>query len=88
MRIPLARAAQARRCWRSGGKVRFRSRADATLALARLRRAEINGPVPCRSYRCPWCGGDGWHLTSQERRERYAIHRTSNRCDRRHSGDQ
>lgn len=67
MRIPPARAAQARRCWTSAGKVRYRNRRDAARALATITRNQA-GHVPCRYYRCPWCGGDGWHLTSQERR--------------------
>lgn len=66
MQITRARATRARRCWRSGGKVRYRTRADASKALARITRNH-SGHVPCRYYRCPWCG-EGWHLTSQEGR--------------------
>jgi hypothetical protein len=67
MHISHARARKARRCWPSGGKVRYRTREDAARALARITRNHT-GHVPCRYYRCPRCGGTGWHLTSQERR--------------------
>lgn len=67
MRIPRARASQARRCWKSGGKVRYRSRSDASKALSEITR-NFTGHVPCRYYRCPSCGGSGWHLTSREGR--------------------
>ena len=66
MRITRARARQARRCWASGGKVRYRTRADASRALSNITR-HLTGYVPCRYYRCPYCG-NGWHLTSKEGR--------------------
>lgn len=50
-------------------KIRYRTRLDAQLALARCALGESRGNArrqEVRTYRCPRCGG--WHLTSMERR--------------------
>lgn len=46
------------------GKVRFRDRHSASVALARAQRDPNPGRVEERTYRCPECAG--WHLTSKE----------------------
>ncbi|GAA1593756.1 hypothetical protein GCM10009678_89940 [Actinomadura kijaniata] len=50
------------------GKVRFRDRIAATLALATIQRNDRPGrdKLEARVYRCPSCGG--WHLTSGKSR--------------------
>ena len=49
------------------GKIRYRDRLAAKLALARImRRDDASRPKSeRRPYRCPACRG--WHLTSEER---------------------
>ncbi|MFC5181372.1 hypothetical protein [Actinomadura harenae] len=50
------------------GKVRFRDRIAATLALATIQRQgrQDRDKAEARAYRCPACSG--WHLTSQHPR--------------------
>ncbi|MCP2339565.1 hypothetical protein [Actinomadura rupiterrae] len=50
------------------GKVRFRDRIAATLALATIQRQgrPDRDKTEIRAYRCPTCSG--WHLTSQRPR--------------------
>jgi hypothetical protein len=49
------------------GKLKYFSCQDADLALAAIPRDNPNRRE-CRVYACPMCGG--WHLTSQEQRNR------------------
>ncbi|MEV4257264.1 hypothetical protein AB0J52_29255 [Spirillospora sp. NPDC049652] len=50
------------------GKVRFRDRIAATLALATIQHQgrQDRDKAETRAYRCPTCAG--WHLTSQHPR--------------------
>lgn len=48
------------------GKVRFRNKLDAKIAMASTQRAKGSNREENRTYRCEMC--HGWHLTSQKRR--------------------
>ncbi|MFC9975895.1 hypothetical protein ACFVH6_33900 [Spirillospora sp. NPDC127200] len=59
-----ARPRGPRRAACPSGKVRFRDRIAATLALATIQHDDRPGrpKIEARVYRCPSCAG--WHLTS------------------------
>ena len=51
------------------GKVRYRDRIAALMALMSTKRKQATGRAKdeMRAYRCPLCMG--WHLTSQQKRQ-------------------
>ncbi len=50
------------------GKTRFRDEIAAKIAMSKIEVKSTELKIPTRAYRCPLCSG--WHLTSQELRER------------------
>ena len=55
------------------GKVVYATQAEALQAIGRVWRDpdrafqmyRRNGKLPCRTYKCPYCGHGHWHLTSK-----------------------